>query len=118
MKKNIVTAAAVAVAVAVTGCSHNVVNYSDGIGVDATFRPDAGNFGITFRYGKILTATIRENTEVEMTGKADATGKETVNATTDGSVKVKTGRQITGYMVDALNAGATVEQLGKYTAKK
>lgn len=115
MKKNIVLAAAVVVAVAVTGCSHNVVNYSDGIGIDATFRPDAGNFGITFRYGKILTATIRENTEVEMTGKADATGKETVNAATDGSVKVKTGRQITGYMVDALTAGVTVDQLQKYT---
>lgn len=115
MKKSIALVAAVAVAVAVAGCGHNVVNYSDGIGVDATFRPDAGNFGITFRYGKILTATIRENTEVEMTGKADASGKETVNAATDGSVKIKTGKQITGYLVDAVNAGVTVEQLTEYT---
>ena len=114
MKKSIIFVAA-AVAVAVAGCSHNVVNYSDGIGVDATFRPDAGNFGITFRYGKILTATIRENTEIEMTGSADASGKETVNAATDGGVKIKTGKQITGYLVDALDAGATVEQLTEYT---
>lgn len=113
--KKVLFVAAAAVAVLTAGCSHNVVNYSDGIGVDATFRPDAGNFGITFRYGKILTATVRENTEVEMTGKADTNGKETVNAATDGSVKVKTGRQITGYMVDALNAGVTVDQLQKYT---
>ena len=106
---------AAVLAVLTAGCSHNVVNYSDGIGVDATFRPDAGNFGITFRYGKILTATVRENTEVEMTGSADAAAKETVSTATAGGVKIKVGRQVTGYMVDALNAGVTVDQLQKYT---
>lgn len=112
--KKVLFVAAAAVAVLAAGCSHNVVNYSDGIGIDATFRPDAGNFGITFRYGKILTATVRENTEVEMTGSADAAAKDTVSTATAGGVKIKVGRQITGYMVDALAAGVTVEQLQKY----
>jgi hypothetical protein len=117
MKKSIAIAAAVAVAVAVTGCSHNVVNYSDGIGIDATFRPDAGNFGITFRYGKILTATVRENTEVEMTGNADAAAKDTVSTATAGGVKIKVGKQITGYYVDALKNDVTAEQLAEYVSQ-
>lgn len=106
---------AAVLAVLAAGCSHNVVNYSDGVGIDATFRPDAGNFGITFRYGKILTATVRENTEVEMTGNADAAAKDAVSTATAGGVKIKVGKQITGYMVDALTAGATVGQLQEYT---
>jgi hypothetical protein len=113
MKKVLFVAAAV-LAVLTAGCSHNVVNYSDGIGIDATFRPDAGNFGITFRYGKILTATVRENTEVEMTGNADAAAKDTVSTATAGGVKIKVGKQITGYYVDALKDGATAEQLAEY----
>jgi predicted small secreted protein len=119
MKKSIaiVAAVAVAVAVAVAGCSHNVVNYSDGVGFETTMRPDTGNFGFTFRYGKILTATVRENTEVEMTGNADAATKDTVSTATAGGVKIKVGKQITGYYVDALEAGATAEQLAEYASQ-
>lgn len=102
-----------------SGCSHNVVNYSDGVGFETTMRPDTGNFGLTFRYGKILSVTARENTEVEMTGAGKAGGGESsdsANASADGSVKVKVGKQITGYYVDAIKAGATPEQLNNYTA--
>lgn len=115
--KKVLFIAAAAVAVLTAGCSHNVVNYSDGVGIDATFRPDAGNFGITFRYGKILTATVRENTEVEMTGNADAAAKDTVSTATAGGVKIKVGKQITGYYVDALKDGATAEQLAEYVSQ-
>lgn len=106
--------------VLLTGCGHNVVTYSDGIGFETTMRPDTGNFGLTFRYGKILTATVRENTEVDMQGDSNAgAGKDTTaTARASGSVKVKVGKQITGYYVDAIKAGATIEQLEKYTAKK
>jgi hypothetical protein len=112
------TAAAIVAAMATAGCGHNVVNYSDGVGLETTFRPDSGNFGLTFRYGKILSATIRENSEVEMTGEGQGTGgtgdAATSGASSTGTVKIKIGQQITGYYVDALKAGATKEQLDKY----
>lgn len=114
MKKVIVLAAA---ALLTAGCSHNVVSYSDGVGLETTMRPDTGNFGITFRYGKILSVTARENTEVEMQGAGTAGGENSAsaNANANGSVKVKIGKQVTGYYVDALEAGATPEQLDEYT---
>lgn len=100
-----------------TGCSHNAVTYSDGVGFETTMRPDTGNFGITFRYGKVLSVAVRENAEVEMqgAGAAGAGGGEDSSANANGSVKVKIGQQITGYYVEALKAGATAETLDKYT---
>lgn len=110
-----------AVTLLFAGCGHNVFNYSDGIGLETTFRPDSGNFGITFRYGKILSVVARENTEVEMTGEGQGAGNaENKNSTasSSGSVKVKIGQQITGYYVDALKAGATAEDLKKHLEAK
>lgn len=100
-----------------SGCAHNAIQYSDGIGFETTFRPDTGNLGITFRYGKILSVTARENTEVEMTGEGSGGGNgeaSSASASSSSGVKIKIGRQITGYYVDALNAGATPEQLNGY----
>lgn len=118
MKKMLFLLGAFILVMGAFGCSHNVVTYSDGVGFETTMRPDTGNFGITFRYGKILSVTARENTEVEMTGEGAAgSGGEnatSTNASSAGSVKVKIGNQITGYYVDALKAGATPEQLDEY----
>lgn len=100
-----------------SGCGHNAIQYSDGIGFETVIRPDTGNFGITFRYGKILSVAARENTEVEMTGEGSGGGNggnNSVNASSSGGVKIKIGKQITGYYVDALTAGATPEQLKAY----
>lgn len=115
MKKLVIISAAVT-AVFLAGCGHNAVNYSDGVGFETTFRPDSGNFGFVFRYGKILSVAARENTEVEMTGEGQgtATGQTSGSASSSGSVKVKIGRQITGYYVDALKAGATAEKVNAY----
>lgn len=102
MKKHIITLAAAA-ALTLTGCGHNVFNYSDGIGLETTFRPDSGNFGITFRYGKILSVVARENTEVEMTGEGQGAGTAdgtNSSASSSGSVKIKVGEQINGYTVE------------------
>lgn len=107
--------------VACSGCGHNAIQYSDGIGFETVIRPDTGNFGITFRYGKILSVAARENTEVEMQGNGDGggnTGNAAVNANNSGAVKIKIGKQITGYYVDALTAGATPEQLKAYIAEE
>ena len=96
------------------GCSHNSINYSDGIGFETTFRPDSGNFGFTFRYGKILSAVIRENSEIEMNGSNKFDSNRNTNVNTDGNVKINIGKQITGYYVDALKAGAKQEKLNEY----
>ncbi len=114
-KKGIVAALLAALVVALSGCSHNIVTYGDGVGFETTLRPDSGNFGVTFRYGKILSIAARENFEAEMvgSGKGDAAdGKG--GASSDGSVKVKIGKQITGYYVDAIKAGATPKQIDEY----
>lgn len=101
------------------GCSHNAINYSDGIGFETTFRPDTGNFGFTFRYGKILSAVLRENSKVNMTGEGQANGESgaKAGASNSGNVEVEIGRQITGYYVDAIKAGAKAEDLDKYTSQ-
>ena len=115
MKKYLIPIAAVAT-LTLAGCGHNVFNYSDGVGLETTFRPDSGNFGITFRYGKILSVVARENTEVEMTGEGQGAGNaENKNSTasSSSSVKIKVGNQINGYTVDALKAGAKLENLKK-----
>ena len=99
-----------------SGCGHNVVTYSDGVGFETTLRPDNGNFGVLFRYGKILTAAVRENSEVEMTGDGKGEGGESPGgASASGAVKLKVGRQISGYYVDAIKAGAAPADLEKYT---
>ena len=102
----------------VCGCGHNTVSYGDGIMLETTINPETYAFGISLRYGKILTACVRENTEVEMTGGNNTTGggeaKGSTAAKTEASVKVKVARQITGYYVDAVKAGAKPEDLQKY----
>jgi hypothetical protein len=50
--------------IVLAGCGHNSIQYSDGVGFETTFRPDSGNFGFVFRYGKILSAVVRENTTI------------------------------------------------------
>ena len=101
------------------GCGHNTISYGDGIMLETTINPESYAFGISFRYGKILTACVRENAEVEMQGAGSGnagTGKEnTAGATSTGSVKVRIGKQITGYYVDAVKAGVKPEELRLYT---
>jgi len=110
------------VLVLVAGCGHNTVSYGDGVMLETTVNPESYAFGVSFRYGKILTACVRENAEVEMQGAGSGsagTGGETGNAagaSGTGTVKLRIGKQITGYYVDALKAGASREELDAYRA--
>ena len=104
----------------VSGCGHNTVSYGDGIMLETTFNPEAYAFGITFRYGKILTACVRENTELEMRGTGSgpagtAERGDPAGVNGSGGVKLKIGRQITGYYVDAFKAGAPPGEVLKHT---
>ena len=74
-------------------------------------------FGINFRYGKIFTAVLRENSSVSMTGNGESKDNDSSNndISSTSNLKIKIGPQITGYYVDALKEGATEENLNTYT---
>lgn len=100
-----------------TGCSHNCITYSDGIGLRTSINPQTYTIGIDFLYGKILNVVARENTEIELNGKGgvdSATSTSTPSASADSALKIKIGKQISGYYVDALAAGAKPKQLKDY----
>ena len=116
---------AVLAAVILSGCGHNVINYGDGVGFDAGINPENGTFSFNLRYGKILSAVTRDNVEIKMNGAVAANGATTpsipataegqtagipgngnVGINTDGALKIKIGRQINGYAVDLMKAGA------------
>ena len=130
MKKLMTFVCTVLTAVIMTGCGHNVINYGDGVGFDAGINPENGTFSFNLRYGKILSAVTRDNVEIEMNGAVAANGGMTtsgkpsaegqtagipgngnVGINTDGALKVKIGRQINGYTVDAIKAGADSQKI-------
>ncbi len=121
MKNLFIVGAVIITAGLLTGCGHNVIQYSDGIGFDAGINPENFTASFNLRYGKILSAVTRDNVELELTGKAEADGTAAENksagASTDGNLKIKIGRQINGAAVDLVKAGAdpttVVEALSK-----
>ena len=102
--------AALAATVILSGCGHNAIQYGDGVGFDVGINPENCMLSMNLRYGKILSAVTRDNVELEMTGKATADGSavtdQQTGMTTDGTLKVKIGRQINGAAVDLVEAGA------------
>ena len=110
MGKIYLVMAALAATVILSGCGHNAIQYGDGVGFDVGINPENCMLSMNLRYGKILSAVTRDNVELELTGKATADGavgsdKQT-GMTTDGTLKVKIGRQINGAAVDLIEAGA------------
>lgn len=102
--------AALAVVVILTGCGHNAIQYGDGVGFDVGINPENCMLSMNLRYGKILSAVTRDNVELELTGQAAADGtagtEKQSGVNTDGTLKVKIGRQINGAAVDLIEAGA------------
>ena len=110
MRNVIVVMAALTVIVILSGCGHNAIQYGDGVDFDMGINPENCMLSMNLRYGKILSAVTRDNVELELTGKAAADGtagtdKQT-GVNTDGTLKVKIGRQINGAAVDLVEAGA------------
>ena len=98
-----------------TGCGHNAIQYGNGIGFDVGLNPNNYMLSLNLRYGKILFAVVRDNVELELSGKADANGmngdENTAGASSDGNLKLKIGRQINGATVDLVNAGADSQKI-------
>ena len=117
MKNLFLIVAAVIAAGLLAGCGHNAIQYGDGIGFDAGVNPENWTASFTLRYGKILSAVTRDNVEIEVSGKTDADGTSgaektaTAKVGTDGTLKVKIGRQINGAAVDLVKAGAPAEKV-------
>ena len=104
-------------AVAICGCSHNAVSYGDGLMLETTINPESYALGVSLRWGKILSVATRENSEVEMIGATEGSagsGTGDTGAKSEATVRVKIGRQVTGYLVDAIAAGATPKELDTY----
>ena len=124
MKKLFLIGAAVIAAGLLTGCGHNAIQYGDGFGFDAGINPENWTASFTLRYGKILSAVTRDNVEIEVSGKADANGSTGVEKTaasgvvTDGTLKVKIGRQINGAAVDLIKAGANADKVVEALAER
>ena len=117
MKNLFLIGAAVIAAGLLAGCGHNAIQYGDGIGFDAGVNPENWTASFTLRYGKILSAVTRDNVEIEVSGKADANGSTGTeksglsSVVTDGTLKVKIGRQINGAAVDLVKAGANADKV-------
>jgi hypothetical protein len=100
-----------------SGCGHNSVIYSNGIGVDVGVDPEHFMASFTLRYGKTLTAVTRDNVEIELAGKADVDGipsgekKSDGKVGTDDTLRIKIGRQINGYAVNLVEAGADAQKV-------
>ena len=90
-----------------TGCGHNAIQYGDGIGFDVGINPNNYMLSLNLRYGKILSAVVRDNVDANgMTGDQNTAG-----ASSDGSLKLKIGRQINGATVDLVKTGADSEKI-------
>ena len=113
--KEIFLTLAIPALLVLSACSHNVVTYGDGIGFDMGVDPEHFSASFTLRYGKTMTAITRDNVEIELAGKANADGVQasdaSTNVGTDGNLRVKIGRQINGYAVDLVEAGADPDKV-------
>ena len=99
---------AIGLIAACSGCAHNMVTYSDGIGLVTTINPETYSIGIDFRYGKILQATVKDNSKVTLNanGKLNNVAGQTASNSQNIAVEApagltfETGNQITGYEVE------------------
>ena len=104
--------AAVVASIALTGCGHNAIQFSKGIGFDAGFDPEHMTARVNLRYGEILSVAARDNIEVELaTGVEGSQGSAQAGTKADSTLKLKIGQQINGYFVEAIEAGADAKDL-------
>ena len=68
-----------------TGCGHNAIQFSKGIGFDAGFDPEHMSARVNLRYGEILSVAARDNIEVELATGVEG-GQEQATASTKTTV--------------------------------
>jgi hypothetical protein len=106
MKTAYTLAAIVFIVLCLTGCGHNVVVHSKGLGIETTLNPETFTFGVCVRYGDITTIAIKEKSSVSLESglkqEASSGMDKSVGTTTglDTKLSIMTGDQITGYTVE------------------
>lgn len=115
-----------AAAAALCACGHNTLTYGDGVGMQTTLNPETYSVGVHFFYGKILHASVKEKTTLELeagvensngspsgtVSTVDASSSATNATRLDTRLVLSTGDQVTGYAVDlekAKNAASAAE---------
>ena len=87
-----------------TGCGHNVATFSKGIRAVAGINPDTYTLSVGFDYGENVTIAVKEKAEAsyhgETTGNAGSNEDLSGEVVTGSRLELKTGDQVTGYVVD------------------
>lgn len=111
---------ALALAAVCGGCSHNAGMAINGKFINLGYDPETNKVGIQYYDGVVVTGIARENSESALTYTTTTGGENVVNAkgqtTSEMKYTQKIGKQITGYYVDAIAAGAKAKDLNAYTA--
>lgn len=111
MKKILLFLYALSVAL-LTGCGHNAVVFGKGFGFRTRLDPEHLSADFSIIYGEQLTLAGRDNIRIKL--KTDVSGgSETATASTsaDSILEIAIGPQINGYFVEAVEAGATADQI-------
>lgn len=116
MKKALILAA---IALVCAGCSHNIGTAFNGKLINLGYDPETNKVGIQYYDGTLVTGLSRENSESSMTYKTTTGGENGVTAkgqtTSEMVYTSKIGKQCTGYLVDAIKAGADLKDINEYT---
>ena len=109
----------IALALVCAGCSHNMSTAFNGKLINLGYDPETNKVGIQYYDGVLITGVARENSETAFSYKTSTGGENGVTAkgstTSEITYTSKVKAQITGYYVDAIKAGASAEELNKYT---
>ena len=99
-------------------CGHNAIVFGKGFGLRAGFDPEHMSADVSFIYGEQLTLAARDNLEIELVTDVEG-GQEqsTADVKTGSRLKIRIGEQVNGYFVNALETGATADQISALRGK-
>lgn len=97
--KKVIVISAVALAIMVSGCGHNVLAYSSGKYLNFGIDPNTGKTGIQYVNGEQITVVEKDNAilTVEMSDSLDNDGKRTQKVS---KITYEIKEQVTGADVD------------------
>lgn len=97
--KKVIVISAVALAIMVSGCGHNVLAFSSGKFLNLGVDPNTGKMGVQYVDGEQVTVVERDNAvlTVEMKDGLDATGKKTTKVS---KITYEIKEQVTGSDVE------------------
>lgn len=93
-------------------CGHNAVVFGKGFGFRAGLDPEHLSADFSIIYGEQLTLAGRDNIQIKL--KTDVSGGSDAAAAStsaDSILEIAIGPQINGYFVEAVEAGATADQI-------